>query len=281
MMRISVLVLMLLAAPLSAFAQDGSVGIRSKVPAAVPFGVGERFDYRVKFGPIKVGQAYMQVVGIDTIAGWPTYHLQSLIKGSTFFYKLEDKQDSWLDVYQLASRRYVQDSHQGDYERYRDYRLDLENLVYERNDGETDSIPEGALDDASFVYFVRSIPLEVGETYEWNRYFRWDRNPVILKVLRREKVKVPAGQFSTIVVRPIIKTGGLFSEGGEAEIYMTDDDRRLLVKLVTKLKVGSVILELTEYTLGQELTAEMLVGGSGGSSAFVGDGRGAASQFFP
>jgi hypothetical protein len=277
-MRISVLVLMLLAAPLGAFAQDGSVEIRSELPAAVPFGIGERLDYRVKFGPIKVGRAYMQVVGIETIAGWPTYHLQSLVEGSTFFYKLEDKQESWLDVYQLASRRYVQDSHQGDYKRYRDYRLDLENLVYERKDGETDSIPAGALDDASFVYFVRSIPLEVGETYEWNRYFLWDRNPVILKVLRREKVKVPAGQFSTIVVRPIIKTKGLFSEGGEAEIYITDDDRRLPVKLVTKLTVGSVILELTEYRPGRQLTAEMLVGGG---SASVGDGRGAASQFFP
>lgn len=226
--------------------------------AFVPFGVGERLDFKVKFGPLKVGQAYMQVAGIDTIAGHPAYHVQSLIKGSTPFYKLEDLQESWLDVYLLSSRRYVQDTHQGSYERYWDYRFDLENGTYERNDGESDSIPDNPLDDASFVYFVRSIPLEVGETYEWNNYFRWDRNPVIIKVLRRENIKVPAGKFSTIVVRPIIKTKGLFSEGGEAEIYITDDERRLPVKIVTKLKVGSVILELTEYTPGTRLTAEML-----------------------
>ena len=226
--------------------------------ALVPFGVGERLDFKVKFGPLKVGQAYMQVAGIDTIAGHPAYHVQSLIKGSTPFYKLEDLQESWLDVYLLSSRRYVQDTRQGSYERYWDYRFDLENGTYERNDGESDSIPTNPLDDASFIYFVRSMPLEVGETYEWNNYFRWDRNPVIIQVLRREDIKVPAGKFSTIVVRPIIKAKGIFSEDGEAEIYLTDDERRLPIKIVTKLKVGSVILELTEYEPGSRLTAEML-----------------------
>jgi len=226
--------------------------------ALVPFGVGERFDFRVKFGPLRVGAAFMEVVGIDTVASHPTYHLRSVIQGSTPFYKLDDRQESWLDVFQLASRRYVQDSQQGSYTRYREYELDLENGTYVRHDGESDSIPANALDQASFVYFVRTIPLEVGETYEWNRYFRFDRNPVILRVLRRETVKVPAGEFSTIVVQPIIKTRGIFSEGGEAEIFITDDERRIPVKLKSKLVVGSVTLELTEWVAGERLTPEAL-----------------------
>lgn len=228
--------------------------------AVVPFGVGERLDYRVKFGPLKVGKAFMEVTGLDTVAGHPTYHLESLIQGSTPFYKLEDRQQSWLDVYRLTSRRYRQDSHQGNYERHREYTFDLERRVFRRNDGESGSVPPDPLDEASFVYFVRTIELRVGATYEWDRYFRVDRNPVILQVLRRERIKVPAGEFSTIVVRPIIKTKGIFSEGGEAEVYITDDERRLPVKLVTKLKVGSVILELTRYTPGEKLTPAMLIG---------------------
>jgi hypothetical protein len=255
-----VFALVFLVAAAQVLAQDVSSPPADRVDALteVPFGVGERFDYRVKFGPLKVGQAFMQVEGIDTVAGHATYHLQSRISGSVPFYKLDDKQESWLDVQSLSSRRYVQDSKQGSYERYRVYDFDLDGRVYHRNDGESDSIPSCALDDASFVYFVRTIPLEVGETYEWNRYFLWDRNPVIIKVLRREKIKVPAGEFETIVVRPIIKTKGIFSEGGEAEIYITEDERRMPVKLVTKLKVGSVILDLAEFTLGERLTPQML-----------------------
>jgi hypothetical protein len=259
MMRDCLLAILLLWNPLGAAAQDGPPAAETiESPAAVPFGIGERLDYQVKFGPLRVGKAHMLVEAIEPVAGHPTYHLYSVIEGSTPFYKLVDKQESWLDVFVLASRRYVQDSKQGSYERYREYKFDLEGRVLVHPDGETDSIPAQALDDCSFVYFVRTVALEVGETYEWNRYYRFDRNPVILQVLRREEVKVPAGEFSTIVVRPIIKTGGLFSEGGKAEIYITDDERRVPVKLVTKLKVGSVILELTEYTPGELLTEAML-----------------------
>lgn len=258
MRKLLVLLLLLWVSP-TVVAQD----VRSDsgaglAPADVPFGVGERLDYRVKFGPLRVGKAHMIVQGVERVDGHPTYHLNTVIEGSTPFYKLVDKQESWLDVVQLASRRYLQDSKQGNYERYRVIDFDLENLVYSEHNGGTGSIPAHALDDCSFVYFVRSLPLEVGETYEWNRYFRLDRNPVILQVLRRERVEVPAGEFSTIVVRPIIKSGGIFSEGGEAEIYITDDENRVPIKLVTKLKVGSIILELTDYTPGDPLTEAML-----------------------
>ncbi len=253
--------LLILCLPATAVAQDENgplAEVKELKVAEVPFGVGERMAYRVKFGPLAVGEAQMEVVKIDTVAGHPTYHLRSVIQGSTFFYKLDDRQDSWLDVVQLASRRFRQDSQQGDYERFREYEIDLEGGFYTRNDGAQDTIPEGALDEAAFIYFARTIDLEVGRTYTWNRYFRFDRNPVIVKVLRREKVKVPAGEFETVVVRPIIKTRGIFSEGGQAEIYITDDERRIPVQLRSKLKVGSVTMELTEFAEGEKLTAALL-----------------------
>lgn len=85
------------------------------------------------------------------------------------------------------------------------------------------------LDDLSFVYFARTLPLEVGETYEFNRYFKEDGNPVILKVLRKDERETKAGVFSTIVVQPIIPNSSLYSEGGNAEIHFSDDERRLVV----------------------------------------------------
>ncbi|NIR44504.1 MAG: DUF3108 domain-containing protein, partial [Gemmatimonadetes bacterium] len=53
------------------------------------------------------------------------------------------------------------DSQQGSYERERLYEFDLEAGIRTRHDGQTDSIPSNALDEAAFIYFVRSIPLEV------------------------------------------------------------------------------------------------------------------------
>ncbi len=258
-----VLSLLALALPARLLAQDepGTASQEAPVsalPAAVPFGVGERLSYKVKFGPLEVGEGRMEVTGLETIEGHPVYHMVFALKGGTFFYKINDTQESWLDVFQLASRRYRQDLHQGDWERLRVWEFDLDNLTYQRSDGESGTIPAGALDEAAFIYFLRSVPMEVGETYQWNRYFREDRNPVILHILRRETIKVPAGEFETIVVRPIIKARGMYSEEGEAEIFITDDEWRIPVKLKSKLKVGSLTMELTEFVEGERITAAML-----------------------
>jgi hypothetical protein len=109
------------------------------------------------------------------------------------------------------------------------------------------------LDDASFLYFVRSMPLTVGETYTLQRYFKPDRNPVTIKVLRRERVKVPAGSFDAIVIQPIIKTSGIFSENGRAEIWLTDDSSRVMVQMKSQLSFGSLNLYLRSMKPGTQL----------------------------
>jgi hypothetical protein len=96
---------------------------------------------------------------------------------------------------------------------------------------------ENPLDDGSFLYFVRTVPLEVGKTYTFNRYFRPDRNPVIVKVLRKERVTVAAGTFDAIVIQPIIKSQGLFAEGGDALMWLSDDPRHILVQFKAKVPV--------------------------------------------
>src|SRR5439155_211759 len=69
------------------------------------------------------------------------------------------------------------------------------------------------LDDASFLYWIRTLPLEVGKRYEYARYFRPDRNPVILEVVKRERVSVAGKKWRALVVSPKIPQGrGIFAE---------------------------------------------------------------------
>ena len=107
------------------------------------------------------------------------------------------------------------------------------------------------LDDMSFIYFVRSHPLEIGQTYTYPRYFKKEGNPVIIEVLRRDVRETPAGTFNTIVVRPTIKTDGLFKDGGEAELHFTDDENRYLVYMRVGMPVlGSITLHLEKIIPG-------------------------------
>jgi hypothetical protein len=144
------------------------------------------------------------------------------------------------------------------YERKRFFEFFPEEKRYRRLDSnETGTLPtDEPLDDISFLYFIRTLPLEVGKTYTFNRYFKEEGNPVTVKVLRRETITVPAGRFNTIVVQPIIKTKGLFSEGGRAEVYFTDDSRRILVALKTQVKIlKSLDMLMQSYSPGERLAA--------------------------
>jgi hypothetical protein len=77
---------------------------------------------------------------------------------------------------------------------------------------------------------------------------------VILRVLRKDTVEVPAGTFSTVVVQPIIRSSGAFGEGGKAELYFSDDERRLLVLMNSDVPViGRLSLQLKAIKEGSPL----------------------------
>jgi len=212
-----------------------------------PFVVGERLSYDVHFGPIKVGTGSMEVRGVDTLRGRPAYHTTFRITGGIPLYSVDDVFESWFATDDLASLRFVQDQNEGSKEREHRYEIYPERRTY---DDLTDDKPEQPsvaepLDDGSFVYFVRTVPLEVGKTYEFQRYFKPDRNPVTIRVLRRERVKVPAGTFDAVVIQPVIKTKGVFSEDGHAELWISDDAHRMILQMKSRLSFGSLDLYLT------------------------------------
>lgn len=213
----------------------------------VPFGVGEKLVYDVKFGKLKVGSGSMEVAGIDTVRGREVFHTTFRVKGGTFFYRVNDLLESWFDRTTLASLRFRQDMEEGGRSREKTFEIFPDRQVYAEEGREEKPSVKNPLDDGSFLYFVRTVPLSVGETYEFNRYFRPDRNPVRIKVLRREKITVPAGTYQTVVLQPIIKAKGIFSENGHAEVWLADDSTRIMVQMKSKLSFGTLNLYLKSY----------------------------------
>jgi len=224
-------------------------------PAAVPWGPGERFTYKVKWGFLTLGQGSLAVPTLDTVRGVPSYHIQLRMKGGKLGMNVDDDFSSWLGVEDLSSRRFVQDIHEIRYKALREYEIYPEEGRWERLDRDESGETQDAnpLDEVSFIYWARTLPLEVGESYEYSNYFKDTGNPVVLNVLRKETIEVPAGTFETIVVQPIIKTKGLFSQDGEAEMFFTDDERRMLVRLETKMSVGNLSLHLEGFQEGRAL----------------------------
>ena len=248
--------LALMLAPVVAGAQEretatgDSLGVTGRSAGVVPLWIGEDLKYKVKYGIFGGGEGRMGVSRLDTIDGWTTYVAEMHIKG----WGVDQKLYSWIDTQKLFSRRFVKDE-EG---RPREYDfLPEERLVHqiEHLDSTWSIETSEPLDDISFVYLARTLPLEVGQVYEYNRYFKEERNPIILKVLRKDRREVGAGEFNTIVVQPIIPKSSLFAEGGNAEIHLSDDERRLVVymKVDGPLLPFNFTLHLEEFQVGRAI----------------------------
>jgi len=221
----------------------------------MPFAVGEEANYDVKFGILHVGSGSMRVAGIDTIRGHNAWHIVFDIKGGTPFYHVNDTLESWFDVETLASLRFLQRLEEGGHARNRHYEIYPERSAFQLNQKPEEPSVSNPLDDGSFLYFVRTLPLNVGDTYTFNQYFNPKANPVTIRVLKREQIEVPAGKFNSIVVQPIIKTPGIFSEHGEAHVWLSDDSTRIVLQMKSKLSIGSLDLYLKSFRRGQQTGA--------------------------
>ncbi len=212
----------------------------------VPFGPGEVLTYEVKLGIFSVGESTMRLPAIELTRGIPTYRVEWRIRAGIPFYKVDTRFQSWIDIERLVSLRFIQNQREGNYTRFREFQFFPAQLLWKRvdNDEQGPLASPLPLDDLSFIYFARSLDLQVGKQYRFDRYFKESGNPVIINVLRRDERVVPAGTFKTIVLQPIIRTKGLFSEGGNAELHLSDDARRLLVYLKTDLPGFSLTLHL-------------------------------------
>src|SRR6185436_14304171 len=100
-----------------------------------PFEVGEQLTYNVRVSKIGItwgsGQGVMSVLGIDTIRGRPAYHTTFSVKGGIpFVFKVNDLQQSWIDIYTLSSLRFIQDLDEGPKERQRHFEMFPEKSVF-------------------------------------------------------------------------------------------------------------------------------------------------------
>jgi len=134
------------------------------------------------------------------------------------------------------------------YDAQRDFEMYPAEQRYERVGDTSYATVAAPLDDASFLYFVRTLSLRVGEEYRFDRYFQLAGNPIILRVLRTERITVPAGTFDAIVVQPLITTRGIFSQKGRAQVWLRADGSHEVLQMNSHLVFGSLTLVLTGET---------------------------------
>ena len=225
--------------------------VPSPAAAKYPFAVGETLTYSAKLGMLTLGSGTLQVAGIDSVRGVETFRLRFRLQGKTLFYSLDDVLESWVATDDFSSRRFVQDFVENDKPRRKTFEIFPDSGFYrEKGRDTTFSSPSEPLDDAAFFYFVRITPLEVGKKYVFDRYFRKEKNPVTIEVVKREKMELPDGsKVECLVLHPVIDTKGMFSKRSDTRIWLTDDERKLPVQIRSKFPFGTITLRLKDMVV--------------------------------
>jgi hypothetical protein len=249
--------LLLCVAPRAGGAQEDSLRPAAAARAAdsarvaVPFPVGERLLYGARMGVFSVGEASMEVAGVDTVRGAESVHFRFHIEGGALWYHLNQTLESWVGRADFRSRRFVNQTEEKGKSWGHEFDIFPDSGVYREagRDSVHATVPD-PLDDAAFLYWIRTVPLEVGRTYEYRRYFRPERNPVIVQVLGRDRVNVAGRKWNAIVLSPKIPNGGgIFAERAEARMWLSDDHDRIMLGLQSKFSFGMVTLKLKEYSV--------------------------------
>jgi hypothetical protein len=219
----------------------------------VPFGHGERLVYSIGWYNVIGGTATLDVEERE-YNGVPVYRVLSLAKSSSFvsvFFPVEDRIESMIDRETLSALRLDVKQRQGKRRRARVTEFDQVNhtaTVVRNGKERVFEIPPSVQDSLSCLYYFRSLPpLQVGETvtidvHESNKNWR-----LAIVALNREKVRTGAGEFMAIRTRAKVEFEGVFLERGDVYVWFTDDERRLPVRMDSKIKIGRITARLIEY----------------------------------
>jgi len=234
--------------------QEGSSTRATACEAApVPFRVGEKLTFSVEYGPVTAGEAVMSIASIDTIMGFPSYHIISTARTNEIFsamYKVDDNVESHMDITGLFSRHFKKRLREGSFKRDHEVYFDQEKMVARYTNGDSLSTLAETQDILSAFFYLRAQDLSVGKKFSFPCHDNKKNYPLVVKVLRKEKVVVPAGKFRCYVLEPKLKTGGLMKKKAKMLIWVTEDDRKMPVLMETRVTIGSIAAKLVEYDSG-------------------------------
>lgn len=229
------------------------------------FRVGERLTFTIRYGFVKAGEAIMEVTDSVLVRdSIPAYHITSLAQSAAFFdnfYRVRDTVETFVDARRMFSWKFSKKLREGgykfdllvDYDQHygaanvKRIRYHSKEPLEIRNQSEFSlEVPAYVMDVLAAFYYVRTQKLEPGMPLTMSNH---DNNKVYdLQVIvqRRERIKVDAGEFNTIMVQPRLKGEAIFKQKGELWIWLTDDQYKIPVQMKSKVAVGKITTELKQ-----------------------------------
>lgn len=220
----------------------------------LPFRPGEKLTFRLRWSFIPAGEAVLEVLPIETVDGIQAYHFVMTARTNSFvdnFYKVRDKIDAYADTAMTHTILYLKKQHEGSTRRNVTVTFDWDKLQAQyttlKEQRKPISILPGSFDPLAIFYRTRLYDLK--EKTQIEHPVTDGKKCVIgqAKIVRKEKVKLAIGTYDAYLLEPDLKhVGGVFKKSKRAKIqlWVTADDRKIPIKIKSKVVVGSFVGEL-------------------------------------
>lgn len=238
--------------------EDGE-GFVARRPVKDPFRPGEKIVLALTYLGMDAGYLELSVRPFVEVNGEKAYKFFVGVKSSKLFsyvYSLDNSAETYVSYEQLIP--FSHEVHLNESKQIKESRsfFDWPNLTAHywekrvtKEKGEEKrkihwQIEPYAQNVISALFYMRAFAYKKGKKYAFrvaddnkNIVFRAD-------VVKREKIKTDAGEFNTVVIQPRFEVDGSFAQTGKILFWLTDDDRKFLVKIKSKIKIGSIYGEL-------------------------------------
>jgi hypothetical protein len=234
-------------------------GFDGRRPKVMPYRVGEEIVLGVSYFAVEAGKFTMKVEPMKQVNGRKSYHFKYIIKSSplfNLFYRVDDVAETFVDYETLLPYSY--EIHVDESKQVRETRtfFDHENntaTMWDRKQRKGQDLEKKKItwdilpfsqNVFSVAYYLRTFTLKVGKEFKVRVAHEGKNIIMTAKVIRRETLYTDAGKFDTFVVKPKFNVEGKFKPTGENYLWLTADDRKFIVRLESKIKIGSIVGEV-------------------------------------
>lgn len=236
-------------------------------PPVDPIWLNEKAIYDINYLGMNAGNFSLEVMPFKTINDRKVYHIHGEARSNkvfSLFYSLHDTIETFIDYHAFAPHRFhivLDESKQKrnslelyDSEKKRSFFWNRWNHHKKGYVEIKDFFPMEPLsqDSLSSLYYLRTIDFVDGGVYRFPVISEGKNWEAQVTVVRREVIKTPLGKMKTIVLKPETKYQGILKKQGDSFIWLSDDDRKILVRLEAKVKIGSVVGSLRSFEPGQK-----------------------------
>ncbi len=208
-----------------------------------PFAVGETLQFNALLGMLPIGSATMKVNPMGRERGREAFVFAATGEGRPLGVRVGAALTSYVGTQGFNSLRFDRRVFQGSSVDEAQFQIVPDSSRYREVGVPRDwASPRDPLDELAFLYYLRTVPLKVGSTYQIPRYFKTGYNPVQVRVVSREVRQLPTGASVPVLQLEIT------SRSITMNVAMTDDAKRLPVEMQLPLPFGWVTLELASVS---------------------------------